>query len=948
MISFRHIPGLCLMLLLMPTQPTAQPLEPAADVLAGSGDGVQDALDNSFKKMARIRNNAALRHFENKDYPAALRLFREAYELDAENPEIVNNMGYLFHILGNDQEALHYYEIALKLEPERYVAHINLADLLARRDSKQEALTRAADLLIRARELKGNKASVILRQARVAAYRGQIDEAERFYQEYVDTVEELTDKKRLEIGDFYRDSGREEKAVEWYRQVQDTGALGRRAAKRIWKIEVERQARKYGWVSTHKEVPHTARMLATRARIEHSKGRHEQARQLAQQALELAPHFAEALITRGDVLKEQGNWRGAELSYLKALAVDHANAELHAKLGDLYLAMGSPVHNAEGAFFLEQALQLKPEWTSLRLKLAQAHQASGNLSAALIHVNRFLAETTVDKEKKEALALKDSLVRLLAQGADEGSDPAVLESSPTQEDLTVAMATGRARAHMARGELDAAMAVIDHLPQAARNAEVLSLEARILHAAGNLEQAGKRLEASLKLNDEQPGAHEQLGLILMTQGRIQHAREHFTRAEELGDRNSLYHLAKLDFGDGELPFAVWVWDLIHLDRLLSARARLDAYLFEGEDQVYGGAALGLKEVADGRLLSVVIAVAILLLLTIVGSALTWIRIRGGHGLMRLIQKHPESGPEVQRVLSAIRHEVLKHNTMVLTGLVEAVEAGEDPSDKAARLHNSLFGTSRDEAVLRRLLGYKEQLEQIGRQYGVRLNLEGRDPAISSLLKGFEQLERVDSLLFRMEFLPAGQKSRMLATLREASDLLNVHGYEAIRSLLDQLRILEVDETLLGAIFRGVSREPAFGSRPIGQPLIQVAVPMPVAVAIPRQAFEDIFSNLFRNAIDSSIRHLEGEIQVGLRVSDDVDPITGLANVVFRILDRSPQQLTTEMIRGRFIEGGLGIAADLVSKFEGSLDVEALEQEDGDEGWRKAVVLYLPKMETEGS
>lgn len=924
----------------------AQGLDAGSDVVVEPGGDLQGALDQSFKKMALIRNKAALRHFESKDYPAALQLFKEAWELDSENPEIVNNLGYLFHMLGNEREARHYYEIALKLEPDRYVAHINLADLLTRKDAGEEALSRAAQLLIRARELKGNRASVMLRQARVAAFRGRTDGAERFYEEYIANLDEMTDQKRLELGDFYRDSGQEEKALEWYRGVVDTGALGRKAAKRIWKIEVERQARKYGWVSTHKEVPDSARVLATRARIEHSKGHHEQARLLAQEALELAPHFAEALIIRGDVLKEQGNWRGAELSYLKALAVEHSNGELHARLGELYVAMGSPVHFAEGAFFLEQALQLKPEWTSLRLKLARAHQASGNLSAALMHINRFLAETTVDKEKKEALELKDSLVRLLAQGVDSGSDPAILETSPVEENLTVAMAMGRARAHMARGELDAAMAVIDRLPGKSRTAEVLALEARILHAAGNLDEAAERLAASLKLNDEQPGVHEQLGQILASQGRVEKARQHFLRAEQLGDRNALFHLARLDFGDGQPPFAAWVWDLIHLDDLLATRARLEAYLEEGRHQVYAGAAAEMKASADARLLAVIVAVAVLLLLAVAGAFLTWLRIRGGHGLMRLIQKHPESGPEVQRVLSAIRHEVLKHNTMVLTGLVEAVEAGEDPSEKATRLHSSLFGSNRDEAVLRRLLGYKEKLEQIGRQYGVRLNLAGRDPAISSLLKGFELLERVDTLLFRMEFLPAGQKSRMVATLREASNLLNVQGYQAIVSLLDELRLLEVDGTLLGAIFRVVAREPAFASHKVGDLRVMATIELPVAVAIPRQAFEDIFSNLFRNAIDSSVRHLDGEVLVGVHISDDIDEITGLANVVFRVLDCSPQQLTTEMIRGRFIEGGLGIAADLVSKFEGSLDVQMSgEQEDPGQGWAKAVVLYLPSMET---
>ena len=62
--------------------------------------------------------------------------------------------------------------------------------------------------------------------------------------------------------------------------------------------------------------------------------------------------------------------------------------------------------------------------------------------------------------------------------------------------------------------------------------------------------------------------------------------------------------------------------------------------------------------------------------------------------------------------------------------------------------------------------------------------------------------------------------------------------------------------------------------------------------------------------------------------------------MFLIEDRSPQVLTAEMVRGRYIEEGLGLTADLVSRYEGTLDVVP-----GENGWAKAVAVKLPRADT---
>ncbi|MFT4978353.1 MAG: sensor histidine kinase regulating citrate/malate metabolism, partial [Myxococcota bacterium] len=107
--------------------------------------------------------------------------------------------------------------------------------------------------------------------------------------------------------------------------------------------------------------------------------------------------------------------------------------------------------------------------------------------------------------------------------------------------------------------------------------------------------------------------------------------------------------------------------------------------------------------------------------------------------------------------------------------------------------------------------------------------------------------------------------------------------------------------------------------------------------------EDIVANLLRNAYLASIDGLPPEERaVALLVEEDDDPITGFELVALRFCDQAPGELTSAMIQGRSIGRGLGLAVDLIARHNGSIDVE------GEQGWRKAVVVRLPRAEGDDS
>ena len=108
--------------------------------------------------------------------------------------------------------------------------------------------------------------------------------------------------------------------------------------------------------------------------------------------------------------------------------------------------------------------------------------------------------------------------------------------------------------------------------------------------------------------------------------------------------------------------------------------------------------------------------------------------------------------------------------------------------------------------------------------------------------------------------------------------------------------------------------------------------------VPGSDWETIWRNLFGNAIaaaQSDGRHA----QLGLGIERRRDPVTGEAIARLSLADDVPGTVTAEMIRGRAVDRGWGIIADLVRRNGGSVDVAVTSPP-----WRKAIVLEFPAAE----
>ena len=66
--------------------------------------------------------------YRQKKYDDALQKFQAAVALKPGDAVLVNNLGYLYHVMGRYDEALSYLEKTLAIDPKRKEAHQNIAD----------------------------------------------------------------------------------------------------------------------------------------------------------------------------------------------------------------------------------------------------------------------------------------------------------------------------------------------------------------------------------------------------------------------------------------------------------------------------------------------------------------------------------------------------------------------------------------------------------------------------------------------------------------------------------------------------------------------------------------------------------------------------------------------------------------------------------------------------
>jgi len=731
---------------------------------------------------------------------------------------------------------------------------------------------------------------------------------------------------------LYREAEDREAAIQIYEELirrYPGTAPARQAKKSVDELRLEVELDKLekeqgGKPSQLAEEAYTAAGAALRA------GDLAGAERQLQRAIEDSPWFPKAHYLLGIIFARSGRFPQAAEQLKISIRMDRFDYEAHMVLGLLYKKEFAGAEDEPAIRHLETALQLRPDLYHLEFQLGQLY-ARIDREKARRHYTRFLNAPIPDDDPDRELArrARDELNR------EPSSEEAPFLTEPPRD-------LRRLEPELQRMINEAYLRVAEEqdLHQAERVLErarkkfpreeiVLNELAKVAYALDRRGDAREFWEKSLAMKADQMEVHERLGLLLEADLPAE-ATTHLRRAAELGSSTARFRLAQL----------LWT-DL----RMLEASDELDRYLLAaGPYDLYWDAARRLRERMDQVFLRIYLAIGALLLALIALPAWQVYRRLRGASLAQLLARAPKSFPEVARILSLIRHEILKHNTAFLTDVGRALEMDEpDAEARATIVARRLFGEHRggtpaqagreggmrERGIYGRFLGYMAELQKVGRSHGVTLNLGRKDPIFSAMIAAFEDLRGLEALQRTTSRDKPSLKLEWARKLVRSGHVLGRKAFESLSSVIHALCIVEVDEALVREVFGHVVAEAQF----TGLDIAELAVTGERArVRVFRSDLEDILTNVIRNSLHSSVLYAAKPIALGVALVTEMDEITGLCTLAIRIQDRSSEQLSNEMLRGRYVERGMGITADLLSRYDGSIAVEP------EPGWQKAVVL----------
>ncbi|MCB9701424.1 MAG: tetratricopeptide repeat protein [Myxococcales bacterium] len=646
-------------------------------------------------------------------------------------------------------------------------------------------------------------------------------------------------------------------------------------------------------------------------------------------AVEDAPWFPKAHYALGLVHARNRRFTDAVEELKLAVRMDRYDYEAHIALGLLYKKEFAGAEDAAAIDHLKRALVLRPDLNNLHLLLGELY-ARSDRDLARRHYELFLQNAADDDPERERAqtALKNLSHELRVE------DPLFEIQPPTDlRRLDPGLQRMINEAYL-RHEDDDDWDQAERILEEARRKypdepQVLNELAMVAYADGRPGDARLFWEESLGKDADQVDVHERLGILLRSE-LPEEASAHLRRAAELGSRNARFHLASLLWEENELR---------------EAAAQLDLYISEaGPYDLFYDRALLLRGAMDTLFTRIyLVAGGVLLsLLTILG-VLIFRRLRGA-SLDQLLARAPKSFPEVARILSLIRHEILKHNTAFLVDVGRALEFDEaDAEVRAAIVARRLFGggsgrkgrakvelasSSRDQGIYGRFLGYVLELEKVGRAHGVTLNLQRKDPIFSPMIRAFEDLRVLGEIQEGRGDLRS-RKLELAQRLTRSGNELGRRAFERLSSLIQTLCVVDVTPTMIREVFGLVAAESQFARAQIAE--VEVAGEG-AKIRVFRTDLEDILTNVLRNSLHSSVLYGPSPTQIGVDLVTECDEITGLTTLAIRIKDRSSEQLSDEMLRGRYVERGMGITVDLLSRYDGAIAVEP------EPGWQKAVVL----------
>jgi len=666
--------------------------------------------------------------------------------------------------------------------------------------------------------------------------------------------------------------------------------------------------------------PAEARLALADGRSALARGDRKASREKFEQALRIAPGYADAALALAGLEAREGRTEQAISAYRQALASEPDRIETLVPLAQLLWDTPDRAAKEEALRLFDRAAALRPDLRPLLRQSADRWAQWGDASEALKRLDAWRAKAT-PAEKAESERLHAALVSRAKPAAP--ATPGPRAASPAAGAAGSPALDEWKQASVYAGAHDDARA-LEHLALAEKLDPTLAsapeLAADIHERRGDRAAAEAALRRAVAAAPGRSSAHEKLALLLTGDpARGTEAIEEWTRAEQAGSVEATFYLARQAQTASDSSRA----------RELYAR-----YLAESPGGAHAADARSSLEHLEGRRRNVLVwgGAAVLLGAAVAGA---WAyRRRSGWTVEGWLRERPARVHTARPVLGRLQHEVLKHGGLLLRG--SGARLAASPADTAQLLSGRLFAPEGGKtrglvAEGRRALA---DLQALARADGRRLDLQ-RDSLFSPVVQGIDALRKLEEPLSRVRSGGGDAAiARAVERIDRAADLLSETTGRDIETMLDAVATVGVRAQDLCDFLERVASEKA-----VPPPALAISgLPGPGQPAWRARIASTDWETIWRNVFANTLSALSGvsEPRVGLFGEVVRDRVTGEPSLRFAIADNAPGRLTTEMIRERSADRGWGVVAELLQSHGGRIAVSP----SVDPRYAKRIVIEL--------
>lgn len=333
-----------------------------------------------------IHYNLGVLYYRAAQYDAAVKAFDDAIAKKADHDNALNNKGVTLEKQGKLEDAKLAFEKAAAVDPSNAFAHYNLGLVLFKLRKFKEAEV-AFERCLKVDEGMSDARFFL---GEIYFQLGDTKKALRLYKDALHSNPDDADTHRR-IGDLHLQAGEIDLAVGEYWGAVDADADNADLRAQLMRVLLVRnkegdvrRAVKLGEDGLEKDAKSLA-VRKTLADAEVASGRSPKARLILEEGVRLTPKEANAYVSLGRFLLDQGAVVDAEASYGQAIKLEPNNAAAIAGLGDAALSQGQ-YDRAEKAF--RRALTVDPTMAGTRAELGYILYKANKNAEALKELQR--------------------------------------------------------------------------------------------------------------------------------------------------------------------------------------------------------------------------------------------------------------------------------------------------------------------------------------------------------------------------------------------------------------------------------------------------------------------------------------------------------------------------------------------------------------------------------